>query len=104
MDMRALFIILLSVVSIAGAFYVLVLPYLSGEAKAEKRHAQIVSKTPGRRAGNERVVDAAARRKQVADSLKEMEQRNAEKARVTLETRIAQAGLDLSRTNFFVAS
>ncbi|MCI4677807.1 type II secretion system F family protein [Rhodoblastus acidophilus] len=104
MDIRSLFIIMLTVITVAGAFYVLVFPYLSGEAAAEKRKAQIASKTGLRRAPGERVTDAAARRKQVADSLKEIEQRNSEKAKVSLETRIGQAGLDLSRTNFFVFS
>ncbi|WP_298427771.1 type II secretion system F family protein [Rhodoblastus sp.] len=101
MDLRSLLIILLSVVAVAGAFYALVFPYLTGEAVAEKRQAQIVAKVGGRRTGAERIMDAAARRKQVSDSLKEIEQRSAEKNKISLETRIAQAGLDISRMHFF---
>jgi tight adherence protein B len=105
MDLRSLLIIALCVVAIAGVFYIFVFPYLTGEALAEKRHAQITSRAAGRRpSGAERVVDATARRKQVTDSLKELEQRNAEKKKITLETRIAQSGLELSRTNFIAAS
>jgi tight adherence protein B len=104
MDIRSVLIILLTVFAVAGGFYALVYPYLTGEAAAEKRKAQIVAKSVSRRAPGERSVDAAARRKQVADSLKEIEQRNAEKTKLSLETRIAQAGLSLSRTNYFVVS
>jgi tight adherence protein B len=104
MDSRSLLIVLLTVVTVTGGFYVLVYPYLSGEAGAEKRRAQIASKSGQRRASGERVADAAARRKQVTDSLKEIEQRSAEKAKVSFETRISQAGLSMSRTNFFVLS
>ncbi len=108
MDIRSLIIVLLVVVCVAGGFYVFVFPYLSGEALAEKRHNQVASNAGGRRGGGgggvERVVDAAQRRKQVVDSLKELEQRNAEKTKISLETRIAQAGLDLNRTQFIMAS
>ncbi len=104
MDFRSALIILLTVFAVAGGFYVLVYPYLTGEAAAEKRREQIASKSGARRAPGERSVDAAARRKQVADSLREVEERNANKAKVSLETRIAQAGLNLSRNNFLLIS
>ena len=103
-DLRAILIVVLCVVSVAGGFYVFVFPYLSGEALAEKRHAQITNGAGGRRAGAERVIDSATRRKQVTESLKELEQRHAEKKKISLETRIAQSGLDLTRTNFIAAS
>ncbi|HUO55652.1 MAG TPA: type II secretion system F family protein [Rhodoblastus sp.] len=102
MDIRSLLIVALTVFTVAGLFYVLVFPYLSGDAQAEKRRSQVASKASLRRAPGERVVDSAARRKQVADSLKEIEQRNAEKAKISLETRIAQAGLDLTRASYFI--
>jgi tight adherence protein B len=103
MDSHALQIVALSVFAVAGAFYVFILPYLSGEARAEKRQ-QRVAVSGARRGGAERTVDATARRKQVADSLKELEQRNAEKAKVSLENRIAQAGLGVTRAAFLIAS
>jgi tight adherence protein B len=105
MDIRAALTILLSVFTVAGGFYVLVYPYLTGEAAAERRREQIASKAAApRRANGERSVDAATRRKQIADSLREVEERNAIKTKVSLETRIAQAGLDLSKNNFLIIS
>jgi tight adherence protein B len=108
MDIRSILIIVLVVFCVAGGFYVFVFPYLSGEAAAERRQSQIVSGSGGRRGGGavgvERTVDSATRRKQVTESLKELEQRNAEKTKISIETKIAQAGLDLTRTNFIIAS
>jgi tight adherence protein B len=105
-DLRAILIVVLCVVTVAGGFYVFVFPYLSGEALAEKRHAQITNGAGGRRAGAgvERIVDSATRRKQVTESLKELEQRHAEKKKISLENRIAQSGLDFTRNNFIAAS
>ncbi len=103
MDARSILIVLLAVAAGAGAFYVLVFPLLTGEAKAEKRHARIVAKGGGRRA-DIRTADAAVRRKQVSDTLKELEQRNAEKNRISIEMRIARAGLNWTKLNFFLAA
>jgi tight adherence protein B len=76
-------------------------PYLTGDIKAEKRR-QTVAAVGAKRVGNERVVDAASRRKQVADSLKEVESRGKKKA--TLEIRIQQAGLEWSRNGYIAGS
>ncbi|WP_255721888.1 type II secretion system F family protein [Lichenibacterium dinghuense] len=77
-------------------------PYLTGDIKAEKRRAAVA--TPrAKRIGAERVVDAASRRKQVADSLKEVESRG--KARkASLEIRIQRAGLEWSRKTYVTVS
>lgn len=103
MDFRAALAALLAVAAASGAFYLFVFPHLSGEARADLRQSRIAVK-PAARRNAEREKDAAARRKQVTDSLKELEQRNAAKKRVTLETRIARAGLDLTRSHYLLAS
>ncbi len=84
-----------------GAVAFVAYPYLSGDIKAERRRAALQS--GGAKRANERVVDAANRRKQVADSLKEIEQRNGKK-KVSLETRIGQAGLAWSKQTYVVFS
>ncbi len=63
----------LGVVALGCLFFV-ASPYLSGDVKAEKRR-EAVAAPRAKRVGVERVVDAASRRKQVADSLKEVENR-----------------------------
>lgn len=88
-------------VAVGGVFYALVYPYISGEAKTEKRKAAIQGTATKR--GNDGGRDIAQRRKQIVDSLKELEARDKTK-KVTLEAKIAQAGLNWSKPKFFVFS
>ncbi len=76
-------------------------PYLSGDIKAEKRLASVGGQRAKRSV--DRAVDAASRRKQVADSLKEVEQRGKTK-KVSLEMRIQQAGVEWSPVTFMTIS
>ncbi len=82
--------------------YVVFYPYLSGEAKAEKRKTALQARSSIVGPGG-RVNDAAKRRKAVADSLKEIDQR-AKSKKITFEMRIAQAGLAWSKTKFWSIS
>jgi tight adherence protein B len=103
-DLSFIAIIALAAVSAGLIAWVFLYPILSGEARAEKRQEQLVQ---GRAVGNlrkpgERVLDAAARKKQVAESIKELEDREAGRKNLSLEDRIAQAGLSWSRKQFFM--
>ncbi|HEY1736864.1 MAG TPA: type II secretion system F family protein [Methylovirgula sp.] len=99
---QALFSAFLAATAVAGFGYVLIYPLLSGERKAEKRQAAYTAATSTRKA-NDKTVESTARRKQVADSLKEIERRNARK-RVSLDVKIARAGLTTSKRMFFIYS
>ena len=85
-----------------GCLLFVAAPYLSGDIKAEKRRAAVAAPR-AKRVGAERVVDAASRRKQVADSLKDVENRSKSK-KPSLEIRIQQAGLDWSRNAYMAGS
>ncbi|MDP9025918.1 MAG: type II secretion system F family protein, partial [Candidatus Eremiobacteraeota bacterium] len=74
---------------------------LSGEAKAEKRKMALQTRVPAQLAM--RVNDTAKRKKQVADSLKELDAKKRSR-KITLEARIVQAGVDWSRSKFYVIS
>jgi tight adherence protein B len=104
MNTDSLIFAALAMVTVGGIFYVFVYPHLSGDARAEKRQAALRSSGA---ATNKRVidrnVDAAARRKQVAESLKELDQRTRSK-KVTLEARLSQAGLEWTKGKFFIIS
>lgn len=81
-----------------GLAYVFVFPYLSGEKRsAERRRTVSVVAAPGSRNAT------VNRREQVAKSLKEVEAKR-EGAKVTLELKLARAGLSWSRNQFFVVS
>jgi tight adherence protein B len=100
MSQQTLIVAALIMLSVGAVMYAFVYPYLSGEIKAQKRAAALVAPTD-RNAANTRNVDTAKRRKIIADSLKDIEK---SKKRATLEQRIQQAGLSLSRNAFLGAS
>jgi tight adherence protein B len=100
MDLSTLAVIGLSAVAAGGVVYVFLYPLLSGEARVEKRQQALVGAVPARRERNVTV----SRRDQVAQSLKELDQREKARNKVTIESRIAQAGLEWSRARFFFIS
>jgi tight adherence protein B len=93
--------IALAAISAGGVAYVFLYPLLSGEARAEKRQKALLGGTPDRRAER---INAISRRDQVAQSLKDIEQREKARHRVTLELKLAQAGLSWSKNRFLVIS
>ncbi len=101
MSMHVWIIMGLTMVTVGGIVHVFLYPYLSGDIKAEKRQSALRPAVPKREA--ERQAEAAGRRKQIAESLKELEVRGKRK-KLSLETRIARAGFSWSRTKYIGAS
>jgi tight adherence protein B len=101
MELDTMIVAILAMIAVGGIFYVFAYPHLSGEVKAAKRQAALGSASV--KPPSDRHSDAAGRRKQVADSLKEIEARGKSK-KATLEARIAQAGLAWNRKKFFIIS
>ncbi len=86
-----------------GSFaYIVIMPFVSGERRTEKR-IQSVARSKANRAGS-RTDDIANRRKQVQESLKELEKKQKAKNRLTMKTRLLRAGLEATPQQFFVAS
>ena len=100
-ELGTIAVVVCVMLAVGAAFYATVYPYLSGAAKAEKRQAALAQ--PKARKAADRGMDPAARRKQVADSLRELEGKG-KKKRASLEERIGQAGLNLTRSHFIMAS
>ena len=101
MDLQSLlFPVLIGIAVIA--VIIAVFPSVFGDDVAKKRQESIRN-TGSKRASNERVVDQAARRKQVAESLKEIENKASAKKQ-TLQAKIHQAGFDYTRNQFLLAS
>ena len=92
MSQQTIIVSVLIMLSVAAAMYAFVYPYLSGDIKAQKRAAALM--TNGDRANSIKGIDPVKRRKLIADSLKDIER---SKKRATLEQRIQQAGLSISR-------
>ncbi|HEY8261494.1 MAG TPA: type II secretion system F family protein [Methylosinus sp.] len=100
MDRQSLIGAALVTLAVGGVMYAVVYPYLSGDIKAQKRTAALMSSTERRR--DNRSADPAKRRKMIQDSLKDIETKAAKK--LTLEQRIAQAGLKVSRPMFMMGA
>jgi tight adherence protein B len=83
-------------VAVGGAAFV----FVSGDTRAKKRQ-DALKKTNVRT--RDVGVDKNARRKQVADSLKELEQK-ADRKKATLQARIQQAGLSATPQQFYMMS
>lgn len=101
MNMSLVAAVVLAAVAAGGVAYALLYPLLSGEAKAEKRQRALVGAAPSRR---DRTAGPVNRRDQVAQSLKELDERQKARNKVTIESRIAHAGLKISKTRFFLLS
>ena len=93
--------IILAAVAAGGVAYVFLYPLLSGSARAEKRQQALIGTVPDRRVER---VSGANRREHVAQSLKDLDQREKTRNTLTLEMRIAQAGLTTSKTKFWIMS
>jgi tight adherence protein B len=92
----------LAAIAAGGLAYVFVYPLLSGEARAEKRHRAVIG--DGQSARVEKIGRGGDRREQVAQSLKEIDEREKNRNKVSLEQRIAQAGLHWTKGRFFLVS
>ena len=95
--------IALAALAVGGAVYVFALPYFSGERKAEKRVANVAlgqTKT--------RVKSVAQplqmRKKQVQDTIKDLEAKQKAQRRVTLRTKLARSGLSIKPRTYYLLS
>ena len=104
MNFEVLAIAVLAALTVGGFFYALVYPYLSGDAKAEKRITSM-SVNPGLKVAENRMAEiSSARKKSVSESLKELETSQLEKGKVSLKDRIMQAGYTFTPKFFYMAS
>ena len=102
MDLSFIAIVALATVAAGGVTYALFYPLLSGQARAEKRRKEFASPVATRTFDRE--AQAKAKRGQIAQSLKDIENRENTRNKLTLEQRISQAGLSWDRRKFYVFS
>ncbi len=95
--------ILLIAAAVGGVAYALLFPLLSGERRSEARRKAVYEDTEIPRAARQGGIPRS-KRDQVAQSLKEVEQREKARGKLTLKEKIAQAGLALTPKQFYVFS
>lgn len=103
-DLMPLLVALVAAIAIAALVYVMAYPYISGERDRDKRF-QSVTESRSKKLTTRSAADiAATRKKQVADTLKDIETRQKAKEKVTLRLRLMRAGLDAEPKTFWIAS
>jgi tight adherence protein B len=103
MSMQMLAMFVLGTLAAGGIVWVFVYPLLSGERRADQRKASIARSQPVVAAASSRAAPKV-RREQVEETLKEAENRRKRAKSPPLSTRIAQAGLSLSKRQFVLIS
>jgi tight adherence protein B len=96
-------IIALAALTMGGFVYALVMPYVSGERKTSKRVASVAE---GHAKSRLRVQSQPLqmRKKQVQDSIKEIEAKEKAKRRVTLRTKLIRAGVPITPRMYYLLS
>jgi tight adherence protein B len=102
MKMQALALAFLAAAAIGGLAWVFIYPLLSGEKKAEGRRASVAKAEPI--AARQVQKDQRTRREQVEGSLRELDARRLKNKKVSLTTRLMQAGLDWTSQKFMIVS
>lgn len=91
--------------AVGGVVYVLVMPYLSGERKAEKRVANVAQgQTKAQRRAGLVQQPLQVRKQQVQDTIKSIEAKQKAKKRVPLRIRLMRAGLTIKPRTFYLLS
>jgi tight adherence protein B len=101
MNIQMLAMAFLAATAVGGLAWVFIYPLLSGEKKAEARRASVSKAEPVARQSDK---GQRSRREQVEGSLKEVEARRQKDKKVSLNTRLIQAGLAWTPQKFMIAS
>ena len=96
--------LVLAAASAGAIVYLLIYPYISGEHRTDKRIQQATESKGRRIAIKQQAETANNRRKHVADTLKDLEDRQKQRERVSMRLRLQRAGLDITPRSFWMAS
>ena len=94
----------MAAVLIAGITYMLILPILAAQKRVRKRINEVIGEGGARMAGVKVAAESAQRKRQVADTLRVIDERRKSQAKVSLRTRIDRAGLSIEPKMFWMIS
>jgi tight adherence protein B len=94
--------IALAALAAGGIVYVLVMPYLSDERKVSKRVANVAHGQAKTRARVGVPAPLQMRRKQVQDTIRDIEAQQKAKKRVSLRTKLMRAGLSVKPRIYYI--
>ncbi len=97
-------LLLLAALSIGVVVFLLVNPYLSGERRAQRRIQGVTESRTNRVALKAQAEVAQNRRRQVAETLRELDEREKAREKITMRMRLVRAGLDITPRAYWLAS
>jgi tight adherence protein B len=103
-DLLMIGLLVIAAMSIGAVVYLLVNPYFSGERRADKRIQGVTESKTTRNAMRAQADAAQNRRRQVSDTLQELEDREKARSKTTMRLRLQRAGLAISPRAFWIAS
>lgn len=95
---------LLGAAAFSAVIFALFYPMFSGDKKRDKRMATVTENRSAKIATRSAVDVAANRRKQVTETLKDIEKRDKAKEKVSLRLQMQRAGIDAEPKSFWIAS
>ncbi len=95
---------MLAGVAVGGVVYVLVMPFVSGQRRANKRVASVAQGQTKVRTRLALQQPLQMRRQQVQDSIKDIEAKQKARKRVPLRIKLTRAGLRLKPRTFYLLS
>lgn len=102
-DLLTYLVPLLAAVAFAGGVYALAYPYFAADRQKSKR-VESVAGARARKAGGALAEIQNSRKKSVADTLKEMDDRRKSDKNVTMGLRLERAGLEQTPRDFYIIS
>jgi tight adherence protein B len=97
-------LLLVAALSVGTIVFFLVNPFFSGERRTDQRIQGVTESRTKRIAMKAQADTTSNRRRQVADTLKELEDRQSAREKVSLRLRLERAGLDISPRSYWIAS
>ena len=103
-DLMLAGLLIVAAFSVGAIVFFLVNPFFSGERRTDKRIQGVTESKTKRIAMKAQAETTQNRRRQVADTLQELEDRQAAREKVSLRLRLERAGLDISPRSYWIAS
>jgi tight adherence protein B len=103
-DLLLTILLAAAALSFGAVVFLLVNPHLSGERRVDKRLEGVTDKARRATAGAAQADPIQSRRRQVAEAIDEMEQREKTRAKVTLRVRLERAGLPVNPRAYWTTS
>lgn len=103
-DLNSMLTALLAATAVGALALALLWPMLSGESQEDQRKRQVTEARSARVAARVASETNSTRRKAVADSLRDIENRNKANKRVTLQMRLQRAGLSMTPRTYWLIS